>query len=184
MLPWTSRTKIPSAELGPGDLFGEMTCMSLYPRSATVRAETDCTMLEMLRNVLDIMQRNKNFRAQLDKSYRQRALDSHLRGIPVFAVLTDDFHREPARSRRAGAIRAGRGDLPAGRGRRQLLSRAHRFRESFAGTSGRRNGAGISLARRLFRRNWIARRRCAHGDVHGARSCGAGADFGATTSAP
>src|SRR5271155_4869399 len=81
----------PVAELGPGDLFGEMTCMSLYPRSATVRAETDCTMLEMLRNVLDIMQRNKNFRAQLDKSYRQRALDSHLRGVPVFAELTDDF---------------------------------------------------------------------------------------------
>src|SRR5580658_2908842 len=45
----------PVAELGPGDLFGEMTCMSLYPRSATVRAQTDCTMLEMLRNVLDIM---------------------------------------------------------------------------------------------------------------------------------
>jgi CRP-like cAMP-binding protein/Fe-S-cluster-containing dehydrogenase component/ferredoxin len=81
----------PVAELGAGDLFGEMTCMSLYPRSATVRAETDCTMLEMLRNVLDIMQRNKNFRAQLDKSYRQRALDSHLRGVPVFASLTDEF---------------------------------------------------------------------------------------------
>ncbi|MGB0034981.1 MAG: cyclic nucleotide-binding domain-containing protein [Candidatus Acidiferrales bacterium] len=81
----------PVAELGPGDLFGEMTCMSLYPRSATVRAETDCTMLEMLRNVLDIMQRNKNFRAQLDISYRRRALDSHLRGVPVFASLTDEF---------------------------------------------------------------------------------------------
>jgi len=81
----------PVAELGAGDLFGEMTCMSLYPRSATVRAETDCTMLEMLRNVLDIMQRNKNFRAQLDKSYRQRALDSHLRGVPVFSSLTDEF---------------------------------------------------------------------------------------------
>jgi len=81
----------PVAELGPGDLFGEMTCMSLYPRSATVRAETDCNVLEMLRNVLDIMQRNKNFRAQLDKSYRRRALDSHLRSVPVFAGLTDDF---------------------------------------------------------------------------------------------
>ena len=54
------------AELGPGDLFGEMTCMSLYPRSATVRAATDCTMYEMLRNVLDIMQRNKNVKGQLD----------------------------------------------------------------------------------------------------------------------
>jgi len=81
----------PVADLGPGDLFGEMTCMSLYPRSATVRAATDCTVLEMLRNVLDIMQRSKNFRAQLDKSYRQRALDTHLRAVPVFAGLTDEF---------------------------------------------------------------------------------------------
>jgi CRP-like cAMP-binding protein/Fe-S-cluster-containing dehydrogenase component/ferredoxin len=81
----------PVADLGPGDLFGEMTCMSLYPRSATVRAATDCTVLEMLRNVLDIMQRSKNFRAQLDKSYRKRALDTHLRAVPVFAGLTDEF---------------------------------------------------------------------------------------------
>jgi CRP-like cAMP-binding protein/formate hydrogenlyase subunit 6/NADH:ubiquinone oxidoreductase subunit I/ferredoxin len=81
----------PIAELGPGDLFGEMTCMSYYPRSATVRAKTDCTMLEMLRNVLDIMQRNKTFREQLDRTYRQRALDSHLRSVPVLASLTPDF---------------------------------------------------------------------------------------------
>jgi len=81
----------PVATLKAGDLFGEMTCMSLYPRSATVRAETDCTVLELLRNVLDIMQRNKNFRAQLDRSYRQRALDSHLRAVPIFAELTHEF---------------------------------------------------------------------------------------------
>ena len=81
----------PVAELGPGDLFGEMTCMSFYPRSATVRAETDCTMLEMLRNVLDIMQKNKTFKAQLDQTYRHRALDSHLRGVPILAGLTDEF---------------------------------------------------------------------------------------------
>ena len=48
----------PVAMLGPGDLFGEMTCMSLYPRSATVRAETACTALEMLRNKrVDVPQR-------------------------------------------------------------------------------------------------------------------------------
>jgi CRP-like cAMP-binding protein/Fe-S-cluster-containing hydrogenase component 2/ferredoxin len=86
-LPYRS----PIAELGPGELFGEMTCMSYYPRSATVRAKTDCTMLEMLRNVLDIMQRNKNFREQLDRTYRKRALDSHLRSVPVLAPLTADF---------------------------------------------------------------------------------------------
>jgi CRP-like cAMP-binding protein len=81
----------PIAELSPGDLFGEMTCMSYYPRSATVRAKTDCVMLEMLRNVLDILQRNKTFRAQLERNYRNRALDSHLRSVPIFASLTKDF---------------------------------------------------------------------------------------------
>ena len=72
-------------------MFGEMTCMSYYPRSATVRAKTDCVMLEMLRNVLDILQRNKTFRAQLERNYRVRALDSHLRSVPIFAPLTKDF---------------------------------------------------------------------------------------------
>src|SRR6184192_4319600 len=44
----------PVAELGPGDLFGEMTCMNFYPRSATVMAQSDVVAFEMLRNVLDI----------------------------------------------------------------------------------------------------------------------------------
>jgi len=81
----------PVAELSPGELFGEMTCMNLYPRSATVEALTACTTLEMLRNVLDIMQRNKTFRAQLDATYRRRALDDHLRSVPVLAGLSEEF---------------------------------------------------------------------------------------------
>ena len=81
----------PIAQLGAGELFGEMTCMSYYPRSATVRARTDCVMLEMLRNVLDIMQRNKSFREQLERTYKQRALDSHLKSVPVLASLTPEF---------------------------------------------------------------------------------------------
>src|SRR5437762_4105048 len=32
----------PTAELQAGELFGEMTCMNFYPRSASVRAATDC----------------------------------------------------------------------------------------------------------------------------------------------
>ena len=57
-----------------------MTCMSLYPRSATVRAATDCTMYEMLRNVLDIMQRNKTHQgAAWMTTIDKRALDDHLR---------------------------------------------------------------------------------------------------------
>src|ERR1700739_1605522 len=81
----------PVAELGPGDLFGEMTCMNFYPRSATVRAESDVVAYEMLRNVLDIMQKNKTFRGQVDQNYRRRALENHLRGVPMFSELSPDF---------------------------------------------------------------------------------------------
>src|SRR5207245_10024380 len=51
----------PVAELGPGDLFGEMTCMNFYPRSATVIAESDVVAFEMLRNFLAIMLNHKTF---------------------------------------------------------------------------------------------------------------------------
>ena len=81
----------PVAELGPGDLFGEMTCLNFYPRSATVVAESDVVAYEMLRNVLDIMLKNKVFRAQLDETYRRRALENHLRGVPMFADLSPEF---------------------------------------------------------------------------------------------
>jgi CRP-like cAMP-binding protein/NAD-dependent dihydropyrimidine dehydrogenase PreA subunit len=81
----------PIAQLGPDDLFGEMTCMSFYPRSATVRAQTQCVMLEMLRNVLDVLQKNKTFRARLEADYRRRALVTHLRSVPVFSTLSTEF---------------------------------------------------------------------------------------------
>jgi CRP-like cAMP-binding protein/Fe-S-cluster-containing hydrogenase component 2 len=81
----------PIAELGPGDLFGEMTCMSFHPRSATVRAKSPVVVLEMLRNVLDILQKNKTFRAELDRKYRQRALETHIQSVPEFASMPRDF---------------------------------------------------------------------------------------------
>jgi CRP-like cAMP-binding protein/Fe-S-cluster-containing dehydrogenase component len=81
----------PTATLKAGDLFGEMTCMNLYPRSATVVAADDCVIIEMLRNVLDIMLRNKTLKAQLDANYRKRALQDHLREVPLFASLGQEF---------------------------------------------------------------------------------------------
>lgn len=81
----------PVAELSSGDLFGEMTCMSFYPRSATVRATTDCVMYEMLRNVLDIMQRNKSVKGLLDDNYNRRALENHLKSVPMFSSLPAAF---------------------------------------------------------------------------------------------
>ena len=83
----------PQATLREGEIFGEMTCMSHYPRSATVRAAEDCTVLEMLRNVLYIMQRSPSFRRNLEAKYRARAIDVHLRSVPLFAPLRNDEPR-------------------------------------------------------------------------------------------
>jgi CRP-like cAMP-binding protein/Fe-S-cluster-containing dehydrogenase component len=80
----------PKTTMGPGDLFGEMTCMNFYPRSATIRAAEDCTVLEMLRNVLYIIQRSPTFRQILEKNYRERAINNHLRSVPLFASLQED----------------------------------------------------------------------------------------------
>jgi CRP-like cAMP-binding protein/Fe-S-cluster-containing dehydrogenase component len=92
--PVDLRMSNPVGELHAGDLFGEMTCMSRYPRSATVRATTNCVMLEMLKNVLEIVQRNKTLRASIEANYRRRALEDHLRTVPIFANLSEDFIEE------------------------------------------------------------------------------------------
>jgi CRP-like cAMP-binding protein/Fe-S-cluster-containing dehydrogenase component len=99
----------PVATLGTGDIFGEMTCMSLYPRSATVRAKTNCVMLEMLRNVLDVIQRNKTLRAEIETNYRKRALEDHLRTVPLFASLSRDFIEDLAH--RVELVRFSKGEV-------------------------------------------------------------------------
>mgnify|MGYP006280635671 FL=1 len=81
----------PTATLTPADLlFGEMTCMSSYPRSATVRAKTRVSLLEIQRNVLYTLQRSKKAKGMLDEVYRRRSIDSHLRGVPMFADAIPD----------------------------------------------------------------------------------------------
>jgi pSer/pThr/pTyr-binding forkhead associated (FHA) protein/CRP-like cAMP-binding protein/Pyruvate/2-oxoacid:ferredoxin oxidoreductase delta subunit len=81
----------PMVQLEAGDLFGEMTCLNFYPRSATAIAVDDCELLEMMRNVLDVLKRAKSFKAKLERSYRERALFEQLRNVREFADLPDEF---------------------------------------------------------------------------------------------
>jgi len=82
----------PTATLRAGDLFGEMTALSAYPRSATVRAQTDVEALEMRRGILDLLKRrSRDFQARIERNYKARALASHLRGVPIFGGLSDAF---------------------------------------------------------------------------------------------
>lgn len=82
------------APMYEGELFGEMSCLSRIPRSATVVANQDCHLLEMLRNILDQVRRDPNFKEKTDRIYRERALGPQLRRFSIFARLTDEqFHK-------------------------------------------------------------------------------------------
>lgn len=93
----------PIATLGPGELFGELCALAafkqeklkrpkFYPRSATVRAKTQVEALEILPNILNnVLYNSPAFKDKLNKNYRERALDSHLRSVPVFQNLSQEF---------------------------------------------------------------------------------------------
>ena len=101
----------PLAQLGPGELFGEMTCRTYQPRSATVQAREPCVMIEMLRVILDLLVGSRqvsdltkatsrvkaptfkgtSFKAELDKRYRELSLNNHLRSVPLFASVSEEF---------------------------------------------------------------------------------------------
>ena len=79
-----------SAELGPPHfecdasaiILGEMTLISHQARTATIRAQTECVVYEIRRNVLYALQRHPKVREELDKVYRSRALRDVLQFIP------------------------------------------------------------------------------------------------------
>lgn len=75
--------------LNEGELFGEMSCLYRAPRSATVTAARDCYMLEMLRNVLEAMNRDAGFKSRLDQLYRERVLRLQLRNLPMLLELDE-----------------------------------------------------------------------------------------------
>ena len=78
------------APMSEGDVFGEMSCMTLAPRSATIVVDQDCYMVEFLRNIFDQMQRDVGYRQKTDELYAQRVLSTHLRRLELFQDLTDE----------------------------------------------------------------------------------------------
>jgi Fe-S-cluster-containing hydrogenase component 2/CRP-like cAMP-binding protein len=77
------------APLQEGELFGEMSCLYRSPRSGTVVAKRDCYMLEMLRNILDQIQKDPVYKTKTDELYKKRVLELQLRKLSIFSELTD-----------------------------------------------------------------------------------------------
>lgn len=73
-----------ATQLRAGEVFGEMSCLNLAPRSASVVASTPVVCLEILRNMYELLQRSKTFKQRMDSNYRTRALAGHLRNVPMF----------------------------------------------------------------------------------------------------
>jgi len=102
--------------LHAGDLVGEMVCMNFQPRSATVvAASDDVEAIEVLRNVLDLLRKNKAFREKMDAQYRERVLAGHLRNVDLFKDVSEkameDFQSRAELVRlRPGAVLWNEGD--------------------------------------------------------------------------
>jgi CRP-like cAMP-binding protein len=79
-----------TAVMREGELFGEMSCLYRTPRSATVIAARDCYMLEMLRNILDKVQKDPAYKDVMDKKYRERVFQLHVRKLSIFSDLTEE----------------------------------------------------------------------------------------------
>lgn len=76
--------------LRPGDFFGIDACINFYPHEATVRAEQDCVVLEMLRSVIDSVRLLGNAGERMAAAYRDNAIRTQLALASLFNDLDDD----------------------------------------------------------------------------------------------
>ena len=79
-----------TATITSGEFFGEIAALSRTPRTATIFAESNGTELLEIRwqGLRDLMRYNEKLQHHIDQIYRERALASHLREIPIFKGLS------------------------------------------------------------------------------------------------
>ena len=75
-------------QLGAGEIFGEMSALSRYPVSATVRAETAVSLLQIRLPALRMLTAaSRDFKKFLDTRYRERSLALHLGSVALFSKV-------------------------------------------------------------------------------------------------
>jgi Fe-S-cluster-containing dehydrogenase component/CRP-like cAMP-binding protein len=78
-----------TAALHAGQLFGELAALGRTPRTATVFAEGSAELLEIRwQGLRDLMRRDEALKAHIDELFRERALLTFLRSMPLFAHLS------------------------------------------------------------------------------------------------
>ena len=70
-------------------IFGIMSCLNHYPRSATIVALEDTELFEIGKNVLHMLQRNEASRTILDNAYRAHTLKREIAEFSMFRGLTE-----------------------------------------------------------------------------------------------
>lgn len=87
------------AQLGPGELFGEVALMAQTPRLASVVAAERCTLLELSRERMDaVTAKHPVVKEVLQTFYRERLLSNVLRESPLFSDLAPAHKTEVARA--------------------------------------------------------------------------------------
>jgi Fe-S-cluster-containing hydrogenase component 2/CRP-like cAMP-binding protein len=78
--------------LEKGEIFGELSALSRYPVSATVRAEGPVRLLQIrLPGLRMLNSASKEFKKFLDTRYRERTLARHLLNVELFAHMDERF---------------------------------------------------------------------------------------------
>ena len=80
----------PVAVIEVDQMWGEMTAMCSQPRSATARALTDATVLELPREAVYALRQNPASRAAFDQTFLERTLPQILELIPMLAPFAVD----------------------------------------------------------------------------------------------
>ncbi|MBY0232923.1 MAG: 4Fe-4S binding protein [Gemmataceae bacterium] len=82
------------ARLRPGQVFGDWSCIYGTPRAATIIADRDLLVVEMLRNALDVILSDDKYQKKAHEEYIARTLERHLAELPVFRSLkTEELER-------------------------------------------------------------------------------------------
>lgn len=77
-----------TAQIKPGELFGELSSLTRSPRTATIFAESKATLLEIRwQGLRDMMRFTPTLKEHIDQLYRQNSLRVHLRETELLANL-------------------------------------------------------------------------------------------------